>query len=96
MNNLSEDVFNKIMLYNSHPVSDIVKNSYKFKYKRLSLDIIHGSPFDRGCSDAYYYREPSPHYWTNGNGRNGGTVETLTEEQEEEYWIGYELYPERR
>jgi hypothetical protein len=96
MNNLSEDIFNKIMLYNSHPVADIVKNSHKFKYKRLRLDIIHGSPFDRGCSDAYYYREPSPHYWTNGNGRNGGRVETLTDEQEEEYWIGYQFYPGRR
>ena len=25
MNNLSEDIFNKIMLYNSHPVSDLFK-----------------------------------------------------------------------
>ena len=28
MNNLSEDVFNKIMLYNSHPVSDLFKKVF--------------------------------------------------------------------
>jgi len=28
MNNLSEDIFNKIMLYNSHPVSDLFKKEF--------------------------------------------------------------------
>ena len=53
MENLPKELFKQIMLYNSHPVADVVKNSHKFKYKRLRLDIIHGSPFDRGCSGAY-------------------------------------------
>ena len=97
MSYIPQGIVNKIMLYNSHPIADIVRNAYEFKYKFLRLeDRTHGSPFDRGCADAYYHREPSPHDWTHGNGRNGGRVETLTEEQEEEYWIGYEFYPERK
>lgn len=95
--NLPIELTNQVMLYNSHPISDLAKNSYEFRYRFLILESRpHGSPFDRGCSDAYYYREPCPHYWTNGNGRNGGRVEKLTDEQEEEYLIGYEFYPERK
>ena len=33
MNNLSEDIFNKIMLYNSHPVSDLFKKEFLEDYE---------------------------------------------------------------
>ena len=84
------------MLYNSHPVADMVKKSGEFEYKRLMLQqmfIIGGSPCGMGCSDAYRYSKPIPHYFINDWSCR---VETLTNEEEEEYWIGYEYFPERR
>lgn len=27
-------------------------------------DKSHGSPWDRGAADSYYWRQPDPHYWT--------------------------------
>ena len=47
---LPEHLFDKVMLYNSHPVADLVKESMVFHYYRLKNEHmgIHGSPFDRG------------------------------------------------
>ena len=48
--------------------------------------------------DRYYYREYGPHYWTNGNGRDGGTVpiENMTEQEVLEYTVGYYTQKDRR
>ena len=66
-------------------MSGITKDIWKSletQYKILEGEpIIHGTPFDRGCADAYYHRTPSPHYWTNGNGLDGERIEELTEKQ---------------
>ena len=88
--NIPEIVFHKIMLFNSHPVADLLKQeSVVLRCMRYKSERTHGCPYDRGSADAYYGREPKPHYWTNGNGRNGGTVYELTYEQQEAYAQGY-------
>ena len=48
--------------------------------------------------DAYYYRDMSPHYWTNGNGQDGGRVEQeqMTDEEIEAYILGYENEEDRK
>ena len=89
MSILPEHIMQQVMLFNSHPVADIFKESLYHKYKKLEGERKHGNPFDRGCADAYYRRPPYPHYWVNGNGRNGGTIVELTEEEEEAYEVGY-------
>ena len=62
MENLPKNVINKIMLYTSHPVADIVKASSIFKALEMYNGLrIHGSPFDRGDMDAYYGRGYDPH-----------------------------------
>jgi hypothetical protein len=88
--NIPEHIFHKIMLFNSHPVADLLKQeSVVLRCMRYKSERTHGCPYDRGSADAYYGREPKPHYWTNGNGRNGGTVYELTYEQQEAYAQGY-------
>jgi len=32
----------------------------------VTIDESHGSPFDRGNADFWYYRQPEPHYWPEG------------------------------
>jgi hypothetical protein len=49
----------------------------------------HGSLHDRGSADSYYNRPRSPHWWPEGTG-NGQKIETLTQEEREEYYAGYE------
>ena len=88
--NIPENIFHKIMLFNSHPVADLLKQeSVALRCMRYKSERTHGCPYDRGSADAYYGREPKPHYWLNGNGRNGGTVYELTYEQQEAYAQGY-------
>jgi hypothetical protein len=49
----------------------------------------HGSPYDRGCADAWYGRAPSPHKYPNGTYK--GERVTLTDPEElEAYTAGYE------
>ena len=86
---LPEEIVNKITLYNSHPVADLIRYSHLFKLKKHKLERTHGCPFDRGSADAYYGRPLNPHYWTNGNGRNGGTVYDLTVEEIKAYELGF-------
>ena len=64
MENMPNNVINKIMFYTSHPVADILRESSIFRAlefdngKRIRT---HGSPFDRGDMDAYYGRGYEPH-----------------------------------
>ena len=88
---LPEQLFDKVMLFRSHPVADLVKESmvchyYRFKNEHIG---IHGSPFDRGGADAYYDRKFYPHRWTNGNGLDGGTVYDLTPDETDAYTLAY-------
>ena len=40
---IPESIIQKIMLYNSHPIADLVKNSFKFKVQRNHVDSINHS-----------------------------------------------------
>ena len=55
-----------------------------------------GSAFDRGCVDAYFNRQRKPNKIVVYLGYNQMFVETLTEKEIEEYWIGYNFEPERK
>ena len=84
---LPEEICNKIILYNSHPIADIIRYSHLFKLKKYKIARIHGCPFDRGSFDAYYGRPNKPHKWTNG--RRDGTVYDLTVEEIKAYEFGF-------
>ena len=88
---LPEHLFDKVMLFNSHPAADLVKESMVFHYYRFQNKYmgIHGFPFDRGQADAYYERPFNPHRWTNGSGLDGGTVNDLTGEETDAYTLAY-------
>ena len=61
---LPEDVINKIMFYNSHPIADIMKESSILKYRELREALLKlpeneprevlGFSFEVGCANAYY------------------------------------------
>ena len=64
MNMLPDDILNKILLFNSHPVADILKESSILKYRELRGALpelpentpreILGFSFEVGCANAYY------------------------------------------
>ena len=88
---LPDHLFAKVMLFHSHPAADMVKQSLVFRYYGFKNEYggIHGSPFDKGESDAYYDRDLDPHRWTNGSGLDGGTVYNLTTRETDAYMLGY-------
>ena len=88
---LPDHLFAKVMLFHSHPVADLVKESLVFRFYGFENEYgrIHGSAFDRGRADAYYDRDLDPHKWTNGSGLNGGTVYNLTTRETDAYMLGY-------
>ena len=98
VNNLPLDIQNKIFYLLEHPTASIIKDSFEFKALKYKERYTHGCPFDRGRSDRYYYREYGPHYWTNGNGRDGGTdpIENMTEQEVLECTVGYYTEKDRR
>lgn len=49
----------------------------------------HGSLFDRGASDSYYNRPPSPHWFPEGSYR-GPKITELTSDEIAKYMEGYE------
>ena len=58
--NIPEYIFQLVMLYNSHPVADILKQNFiTLRILKCKAERTHGCPYDRGCSDAYYGREPN-------------------------------------
>ena len=54
---------------------------------RAKHDVTHGSPFDRGSADFYYWRGPQPHY----RPANSPQVneDSMSQEQVEAYYAGY-------
>ena len=93
---LPMEIARKVRVYHSHPVADLIRSEEWLKDRRYKSESIHGCPYDRGGADAYYYREPNPHYWTNGNVRNGNTIYNLTAEEIEAYHLGYNNQHNRR
>lgn len=53
----------------------------------------HGSPYDRGDSDAYYGRPPRPHKWLDDLGRSVVRIDKLSDSEIAEYYRGYEENP---
>jgi len=49
----------------------------------------NGSLYDRGRADAYYKRNPDPHWWPEGT-YNGERVIAQTEREIAEYLDGYD------
>ena len=94
MENLPETVINKIMLYTSHPVADILRASSVFKALEMNnRGSIRGSPFDRGYMDAYHGRCYTPHRieWQGPHEAEFMNRRTLliTDEQLKEYNAAY-------
>ena len=54
-------------------------------------DQSHGSPFDVGSCDSYYYRPEAPNYWKGGSKTRGTHIfeADMTAEQIEAYRAGY-------
>ena len=57
----------------------------------------HGSPYDRGSADAYYWRLYSPHYYK-GKTYQSPKVSSpdMTKEQREEYALGFLQQDDRK
>jgi hypothetical protein len=50
----------------------------------------HGSPYDRGAADAYYWRPKDPHYYPNGTGYNPRFgFQEMTNGEIYRYHVGY-------
>ena len=87
MNTLPYNIIHKLMLYNPHPIADIIKDSSFFQAMQLERrGHIRGSPFDRGICDAFYGREFLPHNWVNGDHRS--SEEIYDGEEHDEYCVG--------
>lgn len=51
----------------------------------------HGGPYDRGSADAYYQREPQPHYFIDHTYTSPKVEEAdMTPAEIAEYWQGYD------
>jgi hypothetical protein len=55
----------------------------------------HGSLYDRGSADAYYHRGSNPHWYPAGSYK-GERIVDLTQEEIEEYFVGYNQEQERK
>lgn len=56
----------------------------------------HGTPYDRGDSDAHYGRRPRPHKWEVGDPLGRVEVLDLTEAEVADYHRGYDENPSGR
>ena len=95
MNKLPNEIINKIMLFNSHPVADLLKASTIFIYCKYPIGSKYYEPFLRGRRDALSRHAMDPHYWSRLDLIHV-RKDQMTEEEIEAYIIGYENpYPKR-
>ena len=73
----------------------IADNKLDITNARDFFDGSHGSPYDRGSADYYYWRPFDPHKYPNGT-YVGDPVTDLTEEELMAYSVGYELELDRK
>ena len=92
-----------IMKFTRHPVADIVVESRKFKFFSYRGASVHGSAFDRGSADAYYWRDRCPHKVVDRKRDNQGRYydvrvdeHNLTPTEIEAYNIGYDYQESRK
>ena len=58
-------------------------------------DRSHGSPYDRGSADYYYWRAKDPHKYPNGTG-NAPRIELTDPEEIAAYHAGYDNETDRK
>ena len=67
---------------------------------KLEISREHGSPYDRGSADFYYWRPFNPHWYPNGTYNNPLIEKSdMTDDQIEEYrqgWIDAEKMGDRK
>ena len=51
----------------------------------------HGSPYDRGAADSWYYRSRNPHWIDHKNGGNRFKQDQMTPKEIAEYHASYPL-----
>jgi hypothetical protein len=61
----------------------------------MTYDRQHGSPYDRGSADAYYWRKADPHKYPHGT-YNGERVKLTDPEEIEAYMAGYNEQTDRK
>ena len=59
------------------------------KKRMMTMNKLHGSPYDRGSADAYYRRPINPHYYPGSDVGFSEPTQGLSKEQEMEYLKGY-------
>ena len=68
--------------------------SWYGQHNGKTYDNRHGGPFDRGSADAYYGRQPDPHYYLKDTAMSERVTETkLSPEDVEAYMAGYDSTP---
>ncbi len=91
-----------VIKFMKHPVAEIVKTGdfsyarFEILHKILERNSEHGSAFDRGMADAYYNRDMNPHKWIIQEGQRPIRDEDLSDEEIEEYEIGFEFTFDRK
>ena len=73
----------------------IEENKLDIMNARSFFENYHGSPYDRGSADYYYWRPFDPHKYPNGT-YVGEAVTDLTDEELMAYAVGYELEIDRK
>ena len=86
MNKLPNEIINKIMLFHSHPVADLLKASNIVIFHNYRCGAEYFAPFYSGRRDAKRHREMEPNYCKN---REVVEQDQMTEGEIEAYIIGY-------
>jgi hypothetical protein len=94
MENLPQNVINKIMFYLSHPVADLIKNETIFKFMALRCNEEKRNngycPFMRGYTDTRHTNAGvDPRKCTVDKYGRIEIITELTEQERDEYFIGY-------
>jgi hypothetical protein len=59
------------------------------KKRMMTMNKLHGSPYDRGSADAYYRRPINPPYYPSSDVGFSEPMKSMTKDQENEYLKGY-------
>ena len=101
MENLPSEIQWNIIKFMRHPTAEIVMQSPKYKNEYYRSVRKHGDAYDRGESDAYYYRDKKPHKVIDRVKDDRGRyydirVDDLTPDELEAYDIGYAYMDDRK
>ena len=102
INELPNEIHFNVIKFMRHPLAEIVCTSdFMFKkdffmFKVFRRNSVHGSPFDRGVSDSYYCRDWQPHKWIIQEGQKPIRDLNLSDQEFEEYELGYDWNQDRK